>query len=173
VAAGGEHVFGVTRFSDETQEEFDRRYKGRKSHGKGVRKGVAIRRPLAWTSARMEREGEEEGGKEGGGPVQKRPAMVDWVEAGATTSVANQGQCGVSVCLSAFPPSSLILLRFKLACDVGVGAGRFLFFIFKTFVNCVMIGRRASFTLIDLPSLSPSLLPTLLVLLGVLGHVTD
>ena len=30
VAAGGQHVFGVTRFSDETQEEFNRRYKGRK-----------------------------------------------------------------------------------------------------------------------------------------------
>jgi hypothetical protein len=30
--AGGKRVYGVTRFSDETQEEFDRRYKGRKGH---------------------------------------------------------------------------------------------------------------------------------------------
>ena len=85
-------MFGVTRFSDETQEEFNRRYKGRKGHGKGVREGVATREPVAWTSARME--GEEEGGREGG--VQQRPAVVDWVAGGATTSVGNQGQCGVS-----------------------------------------------------------------------------
>lgn len=36
VRAGGQRVFGVTPFSDETQHEFDRRYKGRKGHVRSV-----------------------------------------------------------------------------------------------------------------------------------------
>jgi len=90
VAAGGEHVFGVTRFSDETPEEFNRRYKGRKGHGRGVVSGAEVRRPLAYTSALMGREGQE-----GGSVEVSRPSQVDWVAAGATTSIGNQGQCGV------------------------------------------------------------------------------
>ncbi|EWM28848.1 cysteine proteinase [Nannochloropsis gaditana] len=89
VAAGGEHVFGVTRFSDETPEEFNRRYKGRKGHGRGVVSGAEVRRPLAYTSALMGREGQE-----GGSVEVSRPPQVDWVAAGATTSIGNQGQCG-------------------------------------------------------------------------------
>lgn len=113
VRAGGQRVFGVTRFSDETQEEFDRRYKGRKGHvrtrvrvsvvsvydscsprhvpsppthatqGRGARWEQGVRKPLAAVSAAMA--GEQ--------LAAARPAAVDWTGK-ATTSVNNQGQCG-------------------------------------------------------------------------------
>ena len=144
-------MFGVTRFSDEMQEEFNRRYKGRKGHGKGVREGVATRRPLAWTSARMERKEGGEREKEEGGQVLERPTVVDWVAAGATTSVENQGQCGVSACL-AFPSFGLLFV-IKL-CYIGLWDG-WIFFLF------LLIAQSLAVLHSFLPTCPLSLLPSL------------
>lgn len=73
--AGGGNVFGVTRFSDRTQEEFDRANKGRKGHSTVEQKtgrSPRIRQPTGSST----------------------PVSIDWAALGYTTPVKNQGQCG-------------------------------------------------------------------------------
>jgi hypothetical protein len=74
IGAGGKAIFGVTKFSDHSQEEFDSLYKGRKGHGM---------LPAGYES------------KNAAPPAAAAtPTFVDWTAAGYTTPVKNQGQCG-------------------------------------------------------------------------------
>jgi len=68
----GNPVFGVTKFSDHSIEEFTVLL-GRKGRGTGAHKGISVRKPTkALTST----------------------SAVDWTTLGVVTPVKNQGQCG-------------------------------------------------------------------------------
>ena len=74
VQAGGQAIFGVTKFSDRTQNEFDAYNKGRK--GKGhlpVDHADRVKAPPKGFAT---------------------PSSIDWTALGYTTPVKNQGQCG-------------------------------------------------------------------------------
>jgi hypothetical protein len=75
IKAGGEAIFGITKFSDLSQKEFDSQFKGRKGKGKLPQDfKEKTRVPLI--------------GRE------SLTATIDWTELGYTTPVKNQGQCG-------------------------------------------------------------------------------
>jgi hypothetical protein len=74
VAAGGKPIFGVTKFSDRTQSEFDTNNKGRKGHGYLPKDHAdKIHAPPKGFESVSE---------------------IDWTALGYTTPVKNQGQCG-------------------------------------------------------------------------------
>jgi C1A family cysteine protease len=75
VAAGGKPVFGVTKFMDRSQEEFDSANKGRK--GRGM---------LADNFAEKNFKRAE--------TAEAAPSTIDWTALGYVTPVKNQGQCG-------------------------------------------------------------------------------
>lgn len=75
IRAGGDRIFGVTKFSDMTQEEFDSKNKGRKNFGFGQKyKQAKVAQPVKKQSSNTE--------------------VVDWTATGVVTPVKNQGQCG-------------------------------------------------------------------------------
>jgi len=73
IDAGGEAIYGVTKFSDRTQEEFDRANKGRKGKGMKASAETKVAVPPAGVEA---------------------TTAIDWTALGYTTPVKNQGQCG-------------------------------------------------------------------------------
>lgn len=81
VSAGGSPVFGVTKFSDRSQEEFDASNKGRKGHG-------YLPEDYA---AKTYRSPQVKGGMLG---LAATPRAINWAALGYTTPVKNQGQCG-------------------------------------------------------------------------------
>jgi len=72
IKAGGEAVFGVTKFSDLTQEEFDHQFKGRKGYGK---------LPENFREKNYSPLYEQE---------DKATTSIDWTALGYTTPVKNQ-----------------------------------------------------------------------------------